>query len=49
MTLARMEGRIAIERFLRRFPRYEILKGRTAGGRIRFHGLTHLPANLRST
>jgi cytochrome P450 len=46
LTLARMEGRIAIARFLQRFPDYQILPGRTAGGRIRFHGLTHLPARL---
>jgi cytochrome P450 len=46
LTLARMEGRIALERFLRRYPDYEITKGRVQGARIRFHGLTHLPTRL---
>ncbi|MGC1506498.1 MAG: cytochrome P450 [Sulfitobacter sp.] len=46
LTLARMEGRIAIERFLRRYPAYSLAEARTAGGRIRFHGYTSLPARL---
>lgn len=46
LTLARMEGRIAIEQFLRRYPGYSLLGGRKAGGRIRFHGYTALPATL---
>jgi cytochrome P450 len=49
LTLARMEGRIAIERFLRRYPAYEVQSGRVPGGRIRFHGLTHLPALLQES
>ncbi len=46
LTLARMEGRIAIDRFLRRFPEYRITPGRTPGGRIRFRGYATLPAQL---
>ena len=46
LTLARMEGRIALQRFLARYPDYEIGPGREMGGRIRFHGPAHLPARL---
>ena len=48
LTLARMEGRIALQRFLTRWPNYEILPGRQTGGRIRFHGFAHLPARLNA-
>ncbi|NSY38112.1 cytochrome P450 [Leisingera sp. ANG59] len=44
LTLARLEGKIAIERLLRRFPDYRILPGRVPGGRIRFRGYAALPA-----
>ncbi|UWQ56917.1 cytochrome P450 [Leisingera caerulea] len=47
LTLARLEGKIAIERFLRRFPHYQLLPGRVPGGRIRFRGYAALPARLR--
>ena len=46
LTLARMEGRIAIERFLRRYPDYRLLPGRIHGGRMRFRGYAALPARL---
>ncbi|RBI83674.1 cytochrome P450 [Rhodosalinus halophilus] len=46
LTLARLEGRIAIGRLLARFPRYEILAGRELGGRMRFRGYARLPAQL---
>jgi hypothetical protein len=46
LTLARLEGRIAIGRLLARFPRYEILPGRELGGRMRFRGYARLPARL---
>ena len=46
LTLARMEGRIAIERFLKRYPTYRLQDDRMAGGRIRFHGYTRLPAQV---
>ncbi|MFY7962946.1 MAG: cytochrome P450 [Elsteraceae bacterium] len=44
MTLARMEGRIAISRFLRRFPRYRLSGAPVRGGRARFRGFLALPA-----
>lgn len=46
LTLARMEGRIAIDRFLRRYPHYNLSPGRVGGGRIRFHGYKTLPCVL---
>ncbi|MEP5729121.1 MAG: cytochrome P450 [Sulfitobacter sp.] len=46
LTLARLEGRIAIERFLKRYPKYKVSDARSPGGRIRFHGYTHLPTRL---
>lgn len=45
LTLARMEGRIALQRFLNRFPDYAIT-ARTHGGRIRFRGYAALCAEL---
>ena len=47
LTLARMEGRIALQRFLDRYPGYRLQAGRKGGGRIRFHGYSALPAVLR--
>ncbi len=46
LTLARLEGRVAIERLLHRFPGYRLLPGRVPGGRIRFRGYAALPAEL---
>lgn len=46
LTLARMEGRIAVSRFLNRFPNYEIADGAVRGGRIRFRGFAKLPASV---
>ncbi|SPJ29688.1 cytochrome P450 [Falsiruegeria mediterranea] len=46
LTLARMEGRIAIGRLLQRFPNYRLLPGRISGGRIRFRGFAALPAKM---
>ena len=46
LTLARMEGKIAIGRLLERFPDYRILPGRVSGGRMRFRGYARLPAAL---
>lgn len=45
LTLARMEGRIAIARFVQRYPNYTITS-HTQGGRIRFRGYTSLRATL---
>lgn len=46
LTLARLEGRIAISRLLERYPDFAVLPGRIAGGRIRFRGYATLPARL---
>lgn len=46
LTLARLEGRIALERFLQRFPDYRLAPGAKRGGRVRFRGYDHLPADL---
>lgn len=43
MSLARLEGRIAIGRFLQRFPHYRLLAPPTRGGRARFRGFLHAP------
>jgi len=45
-TLARMEGRIAVGRFLKRFPDYTLTGGAKRAGRIRFRGFERLPAIL---
>jgi cytochrome P450 len=46
LTLARLEGRIAVSRFLARFPAYALTAGRRHGGRLRFRGYAALPARL---
>ncbi|HEU4987563.1 MAG TPA: cytochrome P450 [Rhizobiaceae bacterium] len=43
-SLAKMEGRIAISRFLKRFPDYRITGTPQRTGRVRFRGFSHLPA-----
>ena len=46
MSLARLEGRIAIERFLARFPHYAPDGAATRSRRARFRGFTALPVRL---
>jgi cytochrome P450 len=46
MSLARLEGRIAIERFLQRFPRYRSAGAAARSRRARFRGFTALPVRL---
>jgi len=46
MSLARLEGRIAIERFLKRFPRYGAAGPPARSRRARFRGFTALPVRL---
>ena len=46
LSVARMEGRVAIGRFLQRYPDYALSGGAKRGGRIRFRGFAHLPARL---
>jgi cytochrome P450 len=43
LSLARLEGRIAIGRFLRRFPGYRLTAAPTRGGRARFRGFLAAP------
>jgi cytochrome P450 len=46
MSLARLEGRIAIAGFLRRFSGYRLAAPPTRGGRARFRGFLALPVVL---
>jgi cytochrome P450 len=46
MSLARLEGRIAIERFVKRFPHYAPTGAPTRSRRARFRGFTALPVTL---
>jgi cytochrome P450 len=46
-SLARMEGRIAISRFLARFPGYALAGTPKRTGRVRFRGFSSLPARVR--
>ena len=46
LTLARLEARIAIGRFLARFPRYEPAGPPVRGGRARFRGFLSLPMRV---
>ena len=46
LSLARLEGRIAVGNFLRRFPDYELAGAPTPGGRARFRGFLKLPARV---
>ena len=46
LSLARLEGRVAVGRFLRRFPRYRLAAPPVRGGRARFRGFLHAPFAL---
>jgi cytochrome P450 len=46
LSLARLEGRVAIGRFLRRFPGYRLTEAPARGGRARFRGFLHAPFAL---
>nr|WP_170437280.1 cytochrome P450 [Ruegeria arenilitoris] len=46
LTLARLEGRAALSRFVTRFPDFQLSDERVRGGRMRFRGYASLPANL---
>jgi cytochrome P450 len=43
MALARLEGAIAISRFLKRFPNYALAGEPVRGGRVRFRGFLGIP------
>ncbi|MBN7757465.1 cytochrome P450 [Nitratireductor aquimarinus] len=46
-SLARMEGRIGISHFLKRFPDYRMTGEPERTGRVRFRGFSRLPARVR--
>jgi cytochrome P450 len=46
LSLARLEGRIAIGRFLQRFPGYRLTNSPTRGGRARFRGFLKAPFSI---
>ncbi len=46
MSLARLEGRVAVGRFLARFPRYALEEAPVRGIRARFRGFTRVPVAL---
>ena len=43
LSLARLEGRVTIGRFLARFPDYRLTAAPERGGRVRFRGFLHAP------
>ena len=47
LSLARLEGRIAIGRFLQRFPDYRLTADPVRGGRARFRGFLSAPFAIR--
>ena len=47
LSLARLEGRIAIGRFLDRFPNYRLTQAPVRGGRARFRGFLNAPFTIR--
>jgi len=47
LSLARLEGRIAIGRFVQRFPNYQLTQLPVRGGRARFRGFLHAPFSIR--
>jgi cytochrome P450 len=46
MALARLEGAIAISRFLARFPDYELTAPPVRSGRVRFRGFLSIPCTV---
>ncbi len=46
LSLARLEGRVAIGRFLQRFGAYRLTAAPVRGGRARFRGFLHAPFAL---
>jgi cytochrome P450 len=47
MALARLEGAIAISRFVARFPAYALRGSPVRGGRARFRGFLSIPCTIR--
>ncbi|WP_454630475.1 cytochrome P450 [Bradyrhizobium cenepequi] len=48
MALARLEGAIAISRFLARFPNYALTGEPIRGGRVRFRGFLSVPCEVNA-
>jgi cytochrome P450 len=46
MSLARLEGAVAISRFLARFPHYALKGAPVRGGRVRFRGFLSVPCSV---
>lgn len=46
LHLARLEGRVALQIFLQRFPNYKLTEAPTRGGRARFRGFLKAPFSL---
>jgi cytochrome P450 len=46
LSIARMEGRVAVQRFLRRFPNYRLSGTPVRGNRVRFRGFLTIPVTL---
>jgi cytochrome P450 len=46
MALARLEGAIAISRFLARFPDFALSGLPVRGGRVRFRGFLRVPCAI---
>jgi hypothetical protein len=46
LSLARLEGRVAIARFLEHYPGYRLAGSPTRGGRARFRGFLKVPCRL---
>ncbi|MEO6843474.1 MAG: cytochrome P450 [Bradyrhizobium sp.] len=49
MALARLEGAIAMSRFLARFPGYALNGAPVRGGRVRFRGFSNVPCAVATT
>jgi cytochrome P450 len=47
MALARLEGAVAVSRFLARFPSYKLSGPPVRGGRVRFRGFLSVPCVVR--
>jgi len=47
LSLARLEGRVAIGRFLQRFPAYRLTQSPVRGGRARFRGFLSAPFSVQ--
>jgi cytochrome P450 len=47
LSLARLEGRIALQSFLQRFPNYQLTQAPVRGGRARFRGFLEAKFSIR--